>query len=919
MPDWRKELRALMAELKLDPSRESEIVEEFSQHLNDKYDELLARGVSAEEATTTMIQELKDGRLEKELRSLRRPKQERPVPGMEERTNFKSELWKDLRFGARLLRLNPGFTIVAVLSLALGIGANTAIFQLIDAVRLRSLPVENPQELAQVKIVKSPNGRTGAFMGPNPQFTYLLWENLQDRQKAFSSLGAWHSTRLNLNRSGEARYAQVLYVSGGFFKMLGVQPVLGRLITPSDDHRGCGSSGVVLSNSFWHRQFGGNPSALSSKITLEGHPFEIIGIAPPNFFGVEVGRSFDVALPICAEQAIGTENAAIDNTQAWWLGVIGRLKPGMTMDQASAQLAAISPGMFKDTLPTAYDATDQKNYLQFVMGALPGNSGVSSLRTEYENPLLLLMAISGLVLLIACANLANLMVARASARQREMAMRLALGASRNRLIRQMLAESLLLAFVGAAFGIALAQVLSRLLISFLTTERTQLFLDLQFDWRLLVFTAGLAVITCILFGLFPAFQASKTEPGEMLKGQGRGNTAGRERLGLRRALVVSQVALSLVLLVGALLFVRTFRNLVTLEAGFRQDNLVTANVDLTPIRLPLEQRNAYKQALLERIRATPGVNAAADVSIVPLSGSGWNENITIHGKGVQREIANFNQVSSGYFHTLGTPILAGRDFNDRDTATSPPVAIVTETFAKKFLKGSNPVGFTFGKIQQEGKPERVYQIVGLIKDTKYFTLREEFTPIVFVAEAQDEEPWPDSQVIIRSYEPLSSVVSSVKRTVAEVDPNLVINFRNFRTLIREGLVRERLMAMLSGFFGFLAAMLAMIGLYGVISYLVIRRRNEIGIRMALGANHRSILSMIMREAATLLGIGLVIGTVLALIAGTTARALLFGMQPSDPITLALAIFGLSIVALAASFLPAQRAASLNPMQALRED
>jgi putative ABC transport system permease protein len=919
MPDWRMQIRVLVGDLKLDPPREAEIIEELNQHLNDKYEELLIRGVPSEEAGSALIQELKDGKLDKELRSLRQAKRQSIVLGKEEHANLLAELWKDLRFGARLLRLNPGFAMVAIFSLALGIGANTAIFQLINVVRLRALPVENPQELAQVKIVKAPNGRTGAFKGSTPHLTYAIWQNVRDRQKAFSSMGAWYSQRLNLNRGGEARYAQALFVSGGFFDTLGIRPILGRLITLADDRRGCGSSGVVLNDSFCKRQFAASPSALGSKITLEGHPFEVIGVAPAKFFGVEVGRRFDVALPLCAEQIIQSENPNIINPQAWWLGAIGRLKAGWTIDQASAQLAAISPGIFEATLPFAYDGTDTKNYLQFALGALPGSSGVSSVREQYENPLWLLMAISGLVLLIACANLANLMVARASSRQREMAMRLALGASRNRLIRQMLAESLLLAVIGAAFGTALAQILSRLLITFLSTERTQLFLDLQPDWRVLAFTAGLAILTCVLFGLMPAIQSASTEPGELMKGQGRGNTAGRERLGVRRTLVVSQVALSLVLLVGALLFVRTFRNLVTLEAGFRQDNLLVTIIDLTPVRLPAEQRNAYKQNLLDHIRAIPGVNSAADISIVPLSGSGWNENISIQGKGVQREIANFNQVSPGYFRTVGTPLLAGRDFNERDTATTPYVAIVTETFAKKFLKGSNPVGTTFGKIQQEGKPDRIYQIVGLVKDTKYFSLREDFTPIVFIAEAQDNQPWPDSQVIIRSYEPLSRIVTSVKQVVAEVDPNLVIDFKNFQTLIRESLIRERLMAMLSGFFGFLAAVLAMIGLYGVISYLVIRRRNEIGIRMALGANQRSILSLIMREAAILLGIGLAIGTILALIAGRTARALLFGMQPSDPITLTLAITGLAAIALFASFLPARRAASVNPMQALREE
>jgi predicted permease len=708
-------------------------------------------------------------------------------------------------------------------------------------------------------------------------------------------------------------------VSGNFFETLGVRPQLGRLIRSADDHVGCGSSGVVLSDSFWRLQYGGSPSALGSKITLEGQPFEVIGVVTSNFFGVEVGRRFDIALPLCAEQLIHPEQASITNPQGWWLGATGRLNPGWTIEKASAQLATISPGIFEATLPAAYDATDRNNYLKFQLEALPGSSGTSPLREQYANPLLLLMAIAGLVLLIACANLANLMVARASVRQKEMAMRLALGASRNRLIRQMLAESLLLSLIGAAFGAALAQVLSRLLISFLNTERTQLFLDLHMDWRVLVFSAALAIFTCLLFGLMPAIQAARTEPGELLKGQGRGNTAGRERLGFRRMLVVSQVALSLVLLVGALLFVRTFQNLINVEAGFIQTNLLVANIDFTSLRMPMEQRNAYKANLLERIRGLHDVDSAASAAIIPLSGSGWNENISISTKGVQREVANFNQVSPGYFKTVGTPLLAGRDFNEHDTATSPYVAIVTESFAKKFLKGANPVGTTFGKIQQEGKPERIYQIIGLVKDAKYFSLREDFTPIVYLAEAQDDQPWPEAAIIIHSYAPLSNVVASVKRSISETDPNVVLNFRNFRTLVREGLVRERLMAMLSAFFGFLAAVLAMIGLYGVISYLVIRRRNEIGIRMALGANHRNILSLIMREAAVLLAIGLGIGTVLALVAGTTARALLFGMTPSDPFTLTLAILGLAAIALLASFLPAQRASNLNPTQALREE
>ena len=920
MPDWGKEIRALLEGLRLDPTREGEIVEELSQHLNDRYEELLAAGTSAGQAHRSVMEELNSGRLTAELQPLLHPAPQPIVLGQDERANPLAGLWRDLRYGARLLRLNPGFALVAILSLALGIGANAAIFQLLDAVRLRTLPVRDPQELANIPVVYHPNGRTGSFSSPNPQLTNALWERLRDQQQGFSSIGAWSAQKLNLSQGGEARYANALWVSGSFFATLGTHPILGRLISPADDQPGCGSSEAVISDSFWQREFGGGASVLGQKVTLEGHPFEIIGVTPAGFFGVEVGRNFDVALPVCAEPTVmGERESALRNPQGWWLAAIGRLKPGWTVERASAQLAAISPGIFEATLPAEYDPTDRKNYLQFKLGALPAASGISELRKEYENPLWLLMGISGLVLLIACANLANLMVARATARQREMAVRLALGASRGRLVRQLLAESLLLAVVGALCGVGLAQALSRLLVSFLSTQNTHLFIDLTPDWRVLVFTAGLAILTCLLFGLTPAIQAAGTAPGEAMKATGRATTAGRERFAVRRGLVVSQVALSLVLLVGALLFVRTLRNLVTLDAGFQRDHILINDVDLSPLRIPVANRVAYKQELLARTRAIPGVISAATARVVPVSGNGWNDNISIPGTTVQRKIADFNRVSPGYFRTVGTPLLAGRDFDDRDTAASPQVAIVTEKFVKKFLAGSNPIGRTFGVVQQGGKPDRIYQIVGLVRDTKYNDLREEFMPIVFVAEAQDDSPDLEAQFMIRSDAPLTDLIPAVKRTIAEVNPAMVLNFSVFDTMIREGLLRERLMATLSGFFGFLAAILAMIGLYGVISYMVARRRNEIGIRMALGADRSSIVALIMQEAGTLLGIGLTIGTVLALIAGSTASALLFGLRPSDPWTLTMAALSLAAVAAAASFLPARRAATLDPMQALREE
>lgn len=914
MPDWRKEIRRSLEASNLDPAKEMEIVEELNQHLSDRYEELLAAGDSPEQATAIVLKEWNGEKLTAELSEVIAGE---PPAAIGHDTDFLGGVAKDLRHGARLLRLNPGFAIVAVLSLMLGIGANTAIFQLIDAVRLRTLPVKHPEQLALVKIVKAPNGRTGGFHGDTPHLTYAIWESLRERQQAFSQIAAWNSTIMNLNQGGEARRARVLFISGSYFETLGVKPQSGRLISATDDQPSCSGSGAVISDAFWHREYGAG-QVLGRKITLDGQPFEIIGITQASFFGVEIGRNFDVAIPICSEAIFSTDYPMISGRLEWWLASIGRLKPGWTLDRASAQLSAVSSGIFADTLPPEYDAIDKKNYLAFELGALPAGTGVNSLSKEYESPLWLLMGISGVVLLIACANLANLMIARAGAREREMAVRMALGASRSRLMRQLLAESLLLVAIGAMGGVLLAQLLSRTLVSFLNTQEVSLFLELQPDWRMFAFTTALAVFTCLLFGLAPAIYASRTSPGEVMKAGSRGITMGRERFGFRRALVISQVALSLVLLVGALLFVRTFRNLLQQDAGFRQNGILITYVDFTNVRIPEENRVAYKRDLLERTRAIPGVLSAADVAIVPMGGGGWNENISIPSAGMKRKVANFNQVSPGYFQTVGTTLISGRDFNDHDTPQSPLVSIVTETFCRKFLNGGNPVGLTLAVAQQGGKPDLVYRIVGLVKDTKYYALRDEFTPIVFVSGTQDAHPDTQASLMIRT-DQISSAVVSLKGVMAQINPAIVLKFRVFETLIRDGLLRERLMAALSGFFAFLATVLSMIGLYGVISFMVVRRRNEIGIRMALGADGRLILKMILREAASLLSAGLAIGAVLALAAGTAARALLYGLRPSDPLTLVMAVGGIAAVAMLASYLPAHRAASVDPMQALREE
>jgi len=496
-----------------------------------------------------------------------------------------------------------------------------------------------------------------------------------------------------------------------------------------------------------------------------------------------------------------------------------------------------------------------------------------------------------------------------------MALRLTLGASRNRLVRQVLVESLLLAVLGTTSGVALAQILSRALVAFLSSQDQPIFVELTPDWRVLGFAVGLAILTCILFGLTPAIQSSRTEPGIAMKASARGATAGGGQFLVRRALVVSQVALSLVLLMAALLFVRSFQNIITLNAGFQQDQILIADFEFSSLKLPPVSQMAFKHELLSRVQAIPGVNSAAEVLMVPMSHSGWDDNIDIPD-GPQRQDVTFNRVSPGYFQTMETPLLVGRDFNQTDTPTSPRTAIVNEAFARKFYGGVDLIGKVF---HDSGMPSKTYRVVGMVKDSKFYDLREEPVPTVYVSFTQANGPEQHSTLMIRSDEPLLPLVSSINHTANEVNRSMVLNFTAFKTQIREGLLRESLMATLSGFFGVLATLLAVIGLYGIISYMVLERRNEIGVRMALGANRNNILRMVLLDAAILVGIGLVLGTVLTMAAGTAAASMLYGLKPRDPITLVAAIAGIIVVGLAASFFPAQRAANIHPMAALREE
>jgi len=520
-------------------------------------------------------------------------------------------------------------------------------------------------------------------------------------------------------------------------------------------------------------------------------------------------------------------------------------------------------------------------------------------------------------LIIACANLANLLMARASTREREMAVRQAVGASRARLVRQLLVESLLLALIGAGLGALLAQNLSRFLVSFISTSGDAIFLDLAFDWRMLGFAAAVAALTCILFGLTPALRATRVSPGAAMKVSGRGLTAGRERFSLRRALVVAQVALSLVLVASALLFTRSLNKLLTVNTGFQQEGILITQTGFGRLNLPPERRLAFRWQLLDRIKTIPGVDAAADARIVPLSGDSTDNKTWLEGAGDQKLDTNITWVGPGYFGTLRTPLLAGRDFDERDSDNAPKVAVVNETFARRLLNGANPVGHRFRVEATPNDPETAYEIVGLVKDTKYQDLREAFGPIAFFPTSQEQRPDAGGQFLIRTSLPQGAITAAVKRVIAEVNPNINVSFQGFKAMIEESLLRDRLMATLSGFFGLLALLLASVGLYGILSYGVASRTNEIGIRMALGAQSRNVLSLILREAVLLVLIGVAVGLPVIYAATRFAATLLFELKPTDPLSLTLAGLLLFAVAMLAAYLPARRATKIDPLVALR--
>jgi predicted permease len=833
-----------------------QLSDEMTFHLEKQIEQNIAAGMSPEEARYAAL---------RRFGGVEQVKEEcRDAWGV----RFFETLLQDIRYALRMLAKNPGFTAVAVLTLALGIGANSAIFSLIDAVTLRMLPVHRPEELRLVGMVDPHSGDEG-----DTEFTNPLWEQLRDRQDVFSGVFAWSGDRFDLAQGGAVHYANGLWVSGDFFKTLELRPAAGRLLTASDDQRGC-SGAAVLSYGFWQDHYGGAPSAVGSTLSLSTHPFEVVGVAPPGFYGMDVGSKFDVAIPICAAALFDGAKSRLDRRSNWWLSVVGRTKSGVSLSQLTARLGSHSPQIFNGALPQDWDADGQKGFLRQVLVTTPAATGTSSLREEFDRPLRLLMVAVGLVLMIACANIASLMLARAAARQKDLAMRQALGASRIRLIRQLLTECVLLSTAGALVGVLFARWGTALLVRYISTGKNVVFLDLSLDSRVLGFTMAIAFFTSVLFGLLPALRATRVSLTWAMKGRLAIECAPRGHFRSRHWIVATQVALSLVLLVAAGLFLRSFAKLATLDIGFDRDNVLIVSTSLKTANVPPNQQLSTLEAIESRLRALPGVVSAGRSLMTPISGSGWNGWIQTEWSEAltgRRSLAWFSFVSPGYFETLRMTILAGRNFNGGDTRTAPAVVIVNQTLAHRFFPNLNPIGKTFRIMDIGGKPGPPIEVVGVIRDSKYRSAREEASPIAFFPATQIPRDSEAEMFELRTGVRPSALVSVVQAAVGEVNKQIPLEFHTLAEQVNDSMVQERLLALLSGFFGALALLLAMIGLYGTLSYLVAQRQTEFGIRMALGAEPGSILRLVMRNVISVLAVGVVAGTAISLAATRVLR------------------------------------------------
>jgi predicted permease len=892
----RLRLRSLFSGSSVD----RELDEELRYHLDLQIDANIAQGMTPEAARTAALRAI--GGVEQ------RKEECRDTRGLAAYERVAG----DTRYAARVLKRSPVFAFVAVASLALGVGAFLAMFQLVDVVRLRTLPVADPHELVDIRI---DGGRGGWGLSETAaELTQPLWREIRANQSMLTGMFAWGRAGFLMGDGVDAEPVRGLYFSGELFSTLRVQPAFGRLIDTADDQPGC-EGAVVLSHAFWQSRFAGDQSVLGSPITLLRQRFTIIGVAPPQFTGLEVGRAFDVALPVCASARIGPSYTRRD---FWWLNVMGRLPEHLTLSQAGAHLRAISPGLIEATLPPGHNQRSLDTYRGFRFTAVSASHGVSRLRTAFESPLWLLLGTTGLILLLTIANLATLMLARANARRRELAMLVALGASRGRLISQIVIESLLLSAAGVALAFPLALAAGRVLVTTLSTDLDPLYVPLSIDWRAAGVASAVVALTALVFGLLPALQSLRFDPLAVLRSGGRTQTIDRSRAAVQRGLVVSQLAICFVLVVSAMLFIRSMQNIAATDVGFNPDGLkVVSFGDPDMQRLTLEQRRVFQDTLIATIGSMPGVQAAGSASQVPLSGASWTQGFNLGG-GAERLSARFTYVDPGFFHALEIPIHSGRGFEPSDTARSRPVAIVNEAFVRRF---SGPAGVTTSiqTTTEPNYPATMYEVVGRVGSIKYGDVREENVPIVYVPLAQAPILSSWKSVIVRTNLASGAIAESARRQVRSLNPGIWVRVADLQAQLNQRLARERMLAWLAGIFGILAVGLAAVGLYGLMTYLALGRRAEIGVRLALGATRGSVLLTMLRETAWLLVGGLAAGIIISVPLSRAAARLLFQLTPTDAATWLGAALLLVSVAAIASIVPAWRTASLDPLTTLRAE
>ena len=837
-----------------------------------------------------------------------------------------AHLAADLRYAVRSLRKVPLFTAIAVLSMAFGIAANTAVFTLVDQVVLRTLPVARPGELVQVSARGTENhGGFGAT-----ELSYAMYRDLRDHNQVFAGMFCRMQSGLTIIYGGRSELTNAELVSGTFFPQLGVRPAVGRLFSPAEDRVAGGHPVAVLGFNYWMSRFAGDPSIVGKAITVNGHPLEVIGIVQKGFDGLDFGQPPQVYVPITMQPQMGPAWLQLEGRRFRWVQVFARLREGVTVERAQVGLQPLYQSLLNQEAVDAAFATasadTKKRFLEGRLTVESASRGHSSLRASITTPLMILMAVAAAVLLIVCANVANLLIARGAARHRELALRLAVGASRSQIVRLLLVESLVLAVAGAALGLVLAGWGASLLLGFFATPDGPLAVTAEPDARILLFTSLLAVATAMFSGVLPAFRSTHVDLAPTLKGSGGGAVAEQPRL--RKTLVVAQVALSFLLLIGAGLFLRSLQNLMAVDPGFRTERVLTFRVNPSLAGYNAEQARTFSQSLLDAVSLRPDVSSAA-YSFIPLLGRGvWGMGFTVQGyqpSAGESADSMVNAVSPGYFSAMGIPLLKGREFDTRDDRVLPPpdgwpyrVAVVNESFVQRYFKGANPLGRHIGFGTDPGTPMPI-EIVGVARDSRYSGIREDPRPQVFVPYRQ-ANGMENITMYVRTEQDPDSLMPSIRRAVAAIDPRVPIyGVSTMEDVVQRSVVNERLIAGLSVTLSTIATLLAVVGLYGVIAYTVTRRTREIGIRMALGALGSQIASGVLREAGMLVVVGLGLGLGAAWWLGRYVQSQLYGVTPADPATIALAAAALASVGVIAALVPARRASRVSPMSALRDD